>query len=420
MGYAAGGFDFPTSTGGFSVTGLGFRPKLLVMFGSNQSTVDTLLTGLTRPGLFLSLNSLDHITSAVSSFCLSFATNSNSGSPAVGYTRFAGPVRMQNTTNSAGIDYRADTLTFDGDGFSLNVTHAAPGVRPIHWWATDAPSASILGTDLSGPVAGAGFEIRSFLALSSPQSGSLVEGNTDADSWLHFGTTHYPSNAVILTDHIGRVCHTGLWLGGLGGRQGYTRQQTNSGSSGERVCLYIGSGAAGTLTEGYTLAGPQTLHGNDPEFAIIFAAGITNQQHIAFLKADGTAGDLTSPSTVGNSISVSTPSWFDEFELVMFTTVNGANVSGPFDPDQLRYGLGVLHEDYQGCVAVGDDGSFYQSRDKMAATCTAAGAQAAVGTILGPTFEMETTVGGSVVGGYHAFGPLEAPWMPQIYRRVYR
>lgn len=426
MPYAAGTFDFPLSTGDFSVTGLGFQPEMVIMFGGNQATEDTLLTGLTRPGLFLSMCAVDYANPAnLNVQSISIAGNAGGGGTTFGYTRTFSttgglPVRMQNTTGSAGIDYRASQITFDADGFTLTVSHAAPGNRPIHWWAVNSEDrglASELALDTTG-FFDTGFQIESFLGMAGPTSGN-AEANTDSDSWLQFGTSHWPNNAVDLDTRFSGVTHTGINATGPGGRQGWTEAFQFSGVNAQRLVFDLGT-AGPSLADGYTHAEPTVLFGTE---AVISAADtdVHDQTTVVWTGIPGDARQLIGGATVGDVVSKSTPSWFDRFALVMFSTINGPiDVgAGVGSAGTLRYGLGVLHPDYQGCVAMGDDGSFYQSTTKCAANCTASGAEAVEGTILGPTFEVETVVGGAIEVTYHAFGVLKRLGMiPQIYRRV--
>src|SRR5262245_14574428 len=133
--YAAGGFNFPTVTGNYSVTGVGFQPQCVVMFCSNQATVGTLLTGLTGPGVGASINAITYgSSSAITSFFL--ALNGRADATRGNYRGYQGCISMMTDATGAGtVDYRASTITFDGDGFTINVTNAATGVRPIHWFA---------------------------------------------------------------------------------------------------------------------------------------------------------------------------------------------------------------------------------------------------------------------------------------------
>jgi hypothetical protein len=419
MAFAAGSFLFPTSTGDHSVTGVGFQPALVVMFGSNQATEDTLLTSVTRPGLFLSICVNDYDGVGIKTFCISIAGNTGSGGTAIGYTRFSGhtgnaPIRMQNTTSASGIDYRANGITFDSDGFTLTVSHAAGADRPIHWWAVsdDMDVAGIHDQDTSGDF-DVNFAVRSILGLNGPATGGLAEVTTNSDSWLHFGSAHYPSDAVSTTTRVSAESHTGCLPSGPLGREGFTEQFQYSGTAGNRVCFDLRD-AGVAIGDDYVTATPTALHGDT--VTITTNSSLTSHEVLAVLGIDGIGSVVTTPADVGDIVTTSSPSWFNKFQLVMFSTVNGANVS--VSSAQLRYGLGVLHPDYQGCVVMGDDGSFFQSRSVAVAHCTAGGEETAVGEINGSNFTLETAAGGSIVVNYHAFGILEAPWTPQIYRRV--
>lgn len=423
MAFAAGTFPFPTSTGTFSVTGVGFEPKMVVMFGGNQATEDTHLTGLTRPGVFLSVSSFDYFDFNINTWCLSVAGNTSGGGTTMGYTRFSGhtgntPIRMQATTGAANIDYRANGITFDADGFTLTVSHAAPANRPIHWWAVDGEIASWFDANTTGTFPG-DFPIRSFLGLAGPVGGGDPNENfSTTDAWLFFGTQHWPKNAESLATRYSALTHTGLNTVGAGGRQGWTEQPAYNGTNAERLVFDLGT-AGPAFQESYTTSEPDVLFGTDA----VVAAGDTDQTdytNVVWMGYDGMANGLTTDPDVGDSISVSTPSWFNQFALVMFTTINGPDAVGTgVGPEgEIRYGIGVLHPDYQGCVVMGSGGSFYQSTTKCMAGHDATNLSVVEGTILGDTFELETVQNGygSFTANYHAFGP-EIRFVPDIYRR---
>lgn len=421
MPYAAGSFLFPTSTGDFSVTGVGFEPQIVVMFGSNQAAEDTLLTGLTggangRPGIFYSYNARDYTTDGqINSFCISAAGASEAGG-GQGFTRAKLPVRMQDDTSASNIDYRANAITFDPDGFTITVTNAAPDDRPISWWACGSDQvvwASSLD-DYSGTVAAAydgGFPARSIIALSGPAAGFGTEATSNADSWLWEGGVHYPHTGLTLDDRWAAEAHTGLQAGTVLGDQGFTEVFATNGTTGNRLVRGLGS-VGPALVDSVWVVEPTALHGSEPEFAI--GGSLDTQALFAWTSAEGLSDGFESPSVVGNTNSVSVPAWFDRWELIMFATINGDFAGTP--NAELRFGVGVLHPDYQGCAVFGDDGSFFQSRQYMAATCTSAAARYASGEIQGATYEVTTEAGGQVSGIYHGFGPLEFGWVPQMYR----
>ena len=119
----------------------------------------------------------------------------------------------------------------------------------------------------------------------------------------------------------------------------------------------------------------------------------------------------------GGSVTVEIPEKanFREFEQVMFSTPNGR--SAGFGSYTIRFGLGVLGIDDQGCVVFYTDGSFYQSNTECVAQCTASGVKAASGVIHGPTFTLTSTQGSSdMTVVWHAWGKPAAGWLPQMYR----
>jgi hypothetical protein len=89
---------------------------------------------------------------------------------------------------------------------------------------------------------------------------------------------------------------------------------------------------------------------------------------------------------------------------------------------QIAYSMGVLGRDYQGCVAVGKDGTFFQSRSRCSAWTEGGVLNAIEGTIkANGDVDMEGTDGPGVGGiGWIGFGrPLaKTAWHPHIYRRV--
>src|SRR4030095_3207933 len=115
--YADGGFNFPTSTGNFSVTGIGFQPQCVIMFCSNKATIGSLLTGLTGPGVGASVNAISYgSSSAITSFFL--ALNGRKDTLNGNYRGYQGCISMQTDAAGAGTaDYRADTITVDPGGF---------------------------------------------------------------------------------------------------------------------------------------------------------------------------------------------------------------------------------------------------------------------------------------------------------------
>src|SRR5262245_30617184 len=131
--YAVGGFDFPTVTGDFSVD-LDFEPVGVIMVGGNQATVGSLVTGLSGPCCWLSLNGtglgasgFPASPSGTTSMCFAIQSNTATGGGYVAARAAEIPISVPaEGTNPATIDYRADTIALTSTGFTLHVATAAP------------------------------------------------------------------------------------------------------------------------------------------------------------------------------------------------------------------------------------------------------------------------------------------------------
>ncbi len=428
--YAAGGFDFPGSTGDFSVTGLGFEPVAVIMLGSNFATVGTLMTGQTGPGLFISVNALDYSDgTTIRSLCL--AVNGNSQANNANYRGFEnGPISMQtNAASASTIDYRADTITFDTDGFTIHVTHAAGSRRPIHYIAFGGEISEIDPTLLvssatkqlySGDVTfDNDYEPRSALVVGTIAAGGFGEGNVDGSAWYSFGTGHYPELAPGPNEWQSSTVYSEIQLGSPVGRQGFMHEFVwpSVGDDPESLNISNTIGALGpVLLENYRRHRPN--YGVDMTQMINEGnVGSNTWQYALWWNGEGWTDFVTTPDD--GSVTVPHPYNFNTFEAVLFSTINGSDTSG--GGTQLRFGFGILGPDYQGCVVFGDDGSCYQSVTRAVATCTGSGVSTASGQINGPSFTLTNEEGGAVSSiVYHAFGIAGRRFIPNIYRRVFR
>jgi len=426
--YKTGGFDFPTVTGSYSVTGLGFEPVAVIMFGSNRPEVDTLVTGLTGPGLFISVNAKQYDSPFTTMRSLCLAINGNSDANNVSYRGFEnGPISMQtDAANAATVDYRADSITFDTDGFSLNVTTAASGRRPIHWLAFGGV---VSATDATDMVAGSvkdgysvdvtynnTYEPRSALVVGTIATAGFGEGSATAETWFSFGTGHYPELASDPNDWQSSTVYTEIQLGSALGRQGFTYQWVwpSVGADPESLNISNTIGALGpVLNEGYRRLRPN--YGVDMTQMINEGTTGTNTwQYGMWWNGEGWTDLVYVPDD--GSVTVPAPFNFSQFQAVMFSHINGGTGAGGGTP--MRFGFGVLGTNYQGCVVIGQDGSFYQSDSRAVATCSASGENTASGTLNGATFRLVNEEGGAVGQVmYHAFGASGVSFLPQIYRR---
>jgi len=427
--YAVGGFDFPTSTGNYSVTGLGFQPVAVIMLGSNFSTVGTLMTGQTGPGLFISVNALDYSDgTTIRSLCL--APNGNSDANNANYRGYEnGPISMQTNAGTATVvDYKANSISFDADGFSINVSTAAGSRRPIHWIAFGGdigptePVAMVSSATKqlyasSSVTFNNAYEPRSALVVGTTAASGFGEGAVDTQAWFTFGSGHYPEISPNPNGWHSSSVWTQIELSSPLGRQGFTAQQVWQTSSADPTALNTSEtiGALGpVLVEGFRRFRPN--YGVDmTQMVNEGTIGANTWQYGLWWNGEGWTDHADVPDD--GTVVVPRPANFKNFEAVLFSTVNGADVGGNTVP--LRYGFGVLGPDYQGCVVFGQDGSCYQSVTRAAATCTASGANTASGTLNGSSFKLTNEEGGAVNGLiWHGFGNqgLVAKWIPHIYR----
>jgi len=430
--YAVGGFDFPASTGTYSVTGLGFQPQGVIMFGGNIATVGSLVTGQNGPGLFVSINATDYASpSTIRSMCL--APNGNSDAGVAAYRGYEnGCISMQtNAASSATIDYRASTITFDSDGFTINVTHAAASRRPIHWVAwggihggenTNTMNTGAAKQVMSGlsPTFNNSWRPLSAIVLSTVASNGFGEGSVDGSTWFSFGTGHYPLLSQSEQDWLGSTTYTQLQLGSPLGRQGFTQTTLWPGLSGNPALVNVSeviSALGPVLIEGYRRHRPNI--GVDLTQMINEGGGGANTwQYGAWWDGEGWAGAVNLPD--GGTQTVNRPSNFKVFEAVVFSTINGPVwQGGASSTAPMRVGFGVLGPNYQGCVVFGQDGSFYQSVDRCTALCNSGGISTASGVINGATFTLTSEDAGDIGNTtWHGWGrPGEAArWIPHIYR----
>ena len=434
-GYAAGTFDFPTSSGIFAVSGLGFQPQAVIMIGSNRAELDTLVTGAAGPGLFLSMNALDWDDGAtIQSLCL--AMNGNADAANLGYAAIKSPtgcIRMMPDGVSTGnvVEYRASTISFFSDGFQINVTDPAPGVRPIHWVAIGAdPSQAVpfqiaaMNQNPAGtPIFQVAFPGFSTLVLGAHISngGSFTQNGINGQAWWSWGSGHYPEFAASTSGWRSVFDFTEQILGTSIGTQGFSGLfvRTTSGLSAHDTSHVISS------------VGPAFIEGTRRHRPLVFAdltefvnegGGAANTyEHAIWWNGEGWADQTIFPAA-GDTVEVDAPGNFDEFALVIFSHVNG-----PFPRTggsaKLAFGYGILHPDYQGCVAFGQDGSFYQSTSKCAARTypsltTAEGDFVDASGVIPGKFTL-TGIDGIAQGGlgWHGFGcPATLAFIPQMYR----
>jgi len=207
-----GSFNAPTSTGNSAVTGVGFTPKALILWGSAANTagfIDTMSFGMG-----FSTGTSNRKAMAAASDDSAGVANSNSGA------RYADLAITILSSGTPTVGAEADFVSFGADGFTLNWTTAAAGKDyVIHYIAiggagvTNAKasvftaSAStgaqavtgvgfqpdcvlLMGTESTalgnkGPGAEASFALG--MAVSSSQRGTSALGERDAQATTNVG-----------------------------------------------------------------------------------------------------------------------------------------------------------------------------------------------------------------------------------------
>lgn len=412
--YATGGFDFPTTTGPFTVTGLRFRPKIIVLFGSNRPEVDTPVFGLTSPGIFVSIAALDYFTMTTLQYaCL--APMGNSDANWLGYRGAENAIISMpaDGTDASVVDYRASTLTLIDGGFTIQVTKAATGRRPIHWLA--------IGNDFADPLIfwGAGvkqkmdatytftnaFRAMSSMVLSTIATNGFGEGAVNRNVWFSFGTSHFPLLAPATDQWGSALTFANIQLESPAGRQGYNRSHV-MGSSVD--VSHVVNGLGPVLIEGFRRHRPTAL--GSMQMVNEGGGAGTPWQMCVWWNGEGWVGTIDTPSTPGAILTIPARNGsrgFMPYEAILFSTVNGPDSNT--DNKCMRLGMGCLHPLYQGCVAFGQDGSFFQSTSRAFCNVDAVhGARTAWGEVSKTgAFRLTTDLGGSSARGvFHGFGGL--------------
>lgn len=431
--YKTGGFNFPTSAGVYSVTGLGFRPQAVILIGGNRPEVGSLATSLTGPGLFISMNALDW-ADGVTVKHLMLAPFGNSDAGRGGFRGYEnGPISMvADGTTWATVDYRANAIVFDADGFTLGVTNAASGTRPITWLAWGGndgtePMQTAMHVAAGGGTYPSSFKGRSSLALNTIGA-AFGEDGVNGSSWFSWGSGHYPKWAELelgssaYRQWRSQQIYNQLQLSSPLGRQGFMEKFT-WGPNESGPSLYSTSGVISTigpaLVDGWRRFRPYTEGGSFSTFISEGGGASYNYHADLWFTGEGSCGGVPSiGGGVGATAIISPPRAFDAFDALIFATLNGSFFAGG-PGGYLAFGLGILGRDYQGCVAFGKDGSFYQSTDECLASCSSSGVSAYSGAILDDgSVELTVSQGGGIGNAnWTGFGAQRGPmWLPQSYR----
>jgi hypothetical protein len=252
--------------------------------------------------------------------------------------------------------------------------------------------------------------------------------NTWTDyNWLSFGSGHYPAVSSSPThDWSSSVLYSQVQLYSSAGKQGFLDRfvmRVSDDPHSYHVSHVVVSPGGPFLTEGFRRHRPETFgattlinegtEGLYPYHCATWWSGEGETNWAPIPTSVGATSDITPP------ISFNPPSGPGLFEAMLFTTLNGP--PGSLGTTEQRFGIGILTPEYQGCVVMGDDGSFFQSRTRCIANTTA-GLETVSGQILASgKVRLTTELGDGFEAIYHGFGgpaPALSPWIPQIYRRI--
>jgi hypothetical protein len=439
--YVTGGFDFPMATGAFDVE-VGIEPVGVLMFGGNQSTVGSLVTGLSGPCVWISINGIGLDDDLMKSWTMAIQSDTLPPSgPAYCALRAAKiPISVPaEGTNPAVIDYRADSITFLPTGFRLNVTNAAPSRRPVHFIAfgEDDLQARALLQDFYG----AGTDTYPFppttlviatsdLVLAPFVADPAAEGTTTGNAYLNVGSGNYAEGSSAWEDVKTHTIFSQGDLAGVG-REGFLEDRIfdvpSSGIDGliGIAVMHVLSTAFPELTEGYCRYrpdDPRNPASNDLSSVGGVQSGLLGEALVwnghGWCETCSTPGTFSAPTYLDGAADD-----FGDFKAVMFTSINGTIATA--SEWQSRFAYGVLGADvndnpYQGCVSMGVDGSFYQSDNECAANVgdSASGVQASTGTLDGDEFSLTISKGAGFNGTWQGWGEQEeAPtsWQRRRY-----
>lgn len=204
--YANGGsFAMPTITGSQSITGLGFQPKLIILFGTLQ-TAD----GIANNAAF----GLGMGVSATDRRCTWYFAPNNLA-PAPGQTSQIDVSQRDDCvyvqSASGVVTAKADLTSMDADGFTLNWSAVTGTASIVNWCALGGSDLQVQGGTLTSPLAtgitsvtGLPFQPTCVLAFSSTFTSTLpFTGQADFGGGLAVvNGTHAGSPANFLWENV--------------------------------------------------------------------------------------------------------------------------------------------------------------------------------------------------------------------------
>ncbi len=359
--FAAGHFYMPTSGGSFAVTGLDIEPQGIIFFGGNQDAEDTLLHP-TTPGAFFGMawrdvdsGAIDYQAQAVTTFGTRWTQK---------------PIAC--LASPGAIEYEASSVTFDADGFTINVSDPAPGPRLIHylaWGEFDGAEGKSVGStgQATYNFNALGYRPLSFLGLSMFSSGATREGNNAAAMYISMGVSNFPEE------------DTDDWNHNLMALAFRFQTQTAEGLTAQwvspletSITYTVASGAVGVWQDNWDHVEPYPTF--ESEAIRLRTFGHPNRFQLAWLDCEA-SGHPVSPPNFGVETVTTVREYINQAQAAFFFGTTGYSSVAELGVNQ-AWTMGVCTKDalgngYQGCVAFdggrGDppaDGtrSFFQSK----------------------------------------------------------
>lgn len=404
--FKGGWFTVPGSTGNFSVTGVGFQPQIVLFFGSNETTEDTVMTGGGR-SLMRGCMAWDDVSSSIMSWCMSFIPHD-----AVRWEQH--PI-VSCKDGSAGTDYEATAVSFNTNGFTVNFTTVPASTRKVHW-------AAIGGMDhvTSGIHTGRSNYTIGWAPLSGLHLGGLDDTtldpkgpNAEASDWGHMltlGGASWPDRD-----------------GDAATRRSMSIELVDTPfSSQTRLDMRRDTGTTAYVGTGAHFVGPFMTEAAHEQYPIATGdvaryVDVANQGHFVEIDAYSETGGVLPEVVVDDSTIISsTLTEIDRPSLILFLGVCGFPQGANLGPNAATFGFWT--KDHQYSVAGnGADGSFYQSAQYgFTSTVSTSGVHAGTVTALSPGIALLTTKVSDIAPAsmeWHMFGRQTSGFVPQIYRR---
>jgi hypothetical protein len=411
--YKSGSFTVPGSTGDYAVTGVGFQPQGVCFFGSNTGTLDSVVNN-SYLGVFFGLMATDWDSASLLQHVGWVSPNPKGGvlTDDCIYARTA--VSGSTGTN---VDYRADAVSLDADGFTVNFTTVSAGTRYVHWLAWggfDDAGMHELHSDGGDQTLSLGWRVRSLLTVGYFEGGD-GEAFTDGTHWFWSGMGQYPSSGSGDFEAVNLTCVSSAQQ---------AIQVLVSGSSACAISHPNHAGIAGTILGGDLRSKP--TGGSLTDLLLDYVSVSDSYDAVAFWDGESSSGLCTPSDTLSGDVVVSLDNTLvDEVAAVLMMTTGDTNGFGTTLTGNI--GFGVVTPDHQACVFLdGSEQRLYQSLTKgWCSNVNSSGAIAGTVALGTDEFTVTTTVDDgpsaqSLV--YIAFGPFEAvtdDWIPHIYRIIY-